>query len=477
MATPNARSCSSLQDDFDARRPPLAYPVVLTLDSAASCLRSAMASYTRRAVAAPDDAESSLEAAKEMAALSVIGHMQRLSLVYIAAQTPAARIAGASNGTMHACVEEWVAWLEGLSAQSIALASKVAVSLASLQACWGGAYAVGDAERPHIYRIKEAIGRFFARAARQCVAEWKTYGIPLRTFLPPLALLTTYARFRWAWSRFAELTHVGDDGSVSMTETRTALTTSSAATQWRGIEDVDFVGVTCEVESCHAEKLVREVLLHAFQVIDWRAGNAVPTVKGVAPLVWCLFLRCRSYALCGQSEKCSPYDFFAHVASARLIAVILRCTVDGVCLCLEKELPRMHVARAEQVCTCDIPCLVLLTRLWFSWISLAPDAASVLLRPLECSLRRLVTSAVKLRGVTEEATPLSNMASELGRRGDDASRAEQEARFIEVVWKVTPLTMSEIASSTAATPWSAAFARAREVQAVLDKRTAVTPIP
>ncbi|WP_163464592.1 hypothetical protein [Escherichia coli] len=44
-------------------------------------------------------------------------------------------------------------------------------------------------------------------------------------------------------------------------------------------------------------------------------------VKEVAPLVWCVFLRCRSYALHSHSQNHSSFsDFFAHEASARLLA-------------------------------------------------------------------------------------------------------------------------------------------------------------
>ncbi|KAG5467969.1 hypothetical protein LSCM4_01056 [Leishmania orientalis] len=449
---------------------------MLTLDGAAACLFSAIDDY-RCAVAAPDDAETNREPSKEAAALSVMVYMQQLPLVCHAAQTPATCPTSAADNIMHSCVERWVAWLESLDSQSIALASRVAVYLSPLQACWRGVWGVSGPDSIHTYQIEEAIGHFFARAARRCLMEWTTHGIPLRTLLPPLALLTAYARFRWAWSRFAELTPIGGDGCSGVAEARKAVKGPSKAAQRLASKDVDFIGIACEVESCHSNKLVQEVLLQAFKVIDWRVGNAVPAVKGVTPLVWCLFLRCRSYALHGQSQKCSSSDFFAYEASARLIAEVLRCTVDGVRLCLEKHSPDMHEARAEQLSTCDIPCLVLLTRLWFSWISLASDAASVLLPPLECSLRQLVSSAVKLRGVVAEQTPLSSMTSALEEDGDEASRTEQEVRFIEVAWKVTPLTMSEIASASAATPWSSAFARASEVQAVLDKRTVVAPVP
>ncbi|KAG5493303.1 hypothetical protein GH5_02045 [Leishmania sp. Ghana 2012 LV757] len=450
---------------------------MLTLDGAAACLFSAIDDYRRCAVAAPDDAETNREPSKEAAALSVMVHMQRLSLVCNAGQTSATCHTSAADNIMHSCVERWVAWLESLDSQSIALVSKVAVYLSPLQACWRGVWGVAGADSIHIYQIEEAIGHFFARAARRCLVEWTTHGIPLRTLLPPLALLTAYARFRWAWSRFAELTPKGGDGHSGVAEARKAVKGPSEAAQRLESKDVDFVGLTCEVESCHSNKLVREVLLQAFKVIDWGVGNAVPAVKGVAPLVWCLFLRCRSYALHGQSQKCSSSDFFAYEASARLVAEVLRCTVDGVRLCLEKQSSDMHEARAEQLSTCDIPCLVLLTRLWFSWISLASDATSVLLPPLECSLRRLVSSAVKLRGVVAEKMPLSSMTSALEEDGDEANRTEQEARFIEVAWKVAPLTMSEIASASAAAPWSSAFARASEVQVVLDKRTVVATVP
>ncbi|KAG5468788.1 hypothetical protein CUR178_01624 [Leishmania enriettii] len=476
MAAPNALSCSSLRDDLDACWPRRTHAVILTLDGAAACLLSAIDDYRRCAVAASDDAETNREPSKEAAALSVMVHMQRLPLVCHAGQTPTTCPTSAAE-IMHSCVERWVAWLESLDSQSLTLASKVAVYLSPLQACWRGVGGVAAAASIHTHQIEEAISHFFARAARRCLLEWTTHGIPLRTLLPPLALLTAYARFRWAWSCFAELTPIGDDGRSGVAEARKAVKGPSEAAQRLASKDVDFVGITCEVESCHSNKLVREVLLQEFKVIDWRVGNAVPAVKGVAPLVWCLFLRCRSYALHDQSQKCSSSDFFAYEASARLVAEVLRRTVDGVRLCLEKQSPDMHEARAEQLSTCDIPCLVLLTRLWFSWISLASDAASVLLPPLEFSLRRLVSSAVELRSVVAKKTPLSSRTSNLEEDDDEASRTEQEGRFIEVAWKVTPLTMSEIASASAATPWSSAFARASEVQAVLDKRTVVAPVP
>ncbi|CAJ1992690.1 hypothetical protein conserved [Leishmania donovani] len=478
MTAHNALLRGSRDDDVDISVRRGAHADTLTVDGAAARLLSAIASYTKFAAATDVEAESSGDAAQEAAALSLMAHMQRLSLLCNAARTPETSCTSAGQGNIHKCVDDWAKWLVGLESQPIVLASKVALCLPPLQACWRGGSAVDGAGSAHIDRIEEAIGSFFARAARRCVTEWTTHGTPLRTLLPPLALLATYARFRWAWSRFTELGHVGGDEHLGGAEGGIAVIGSADAMHRQESRYIDFLSIAGEVESCHADKLTREVLLHSLKTIDWRAGNAVPAVKEVAPLVWCVFLRCRSYALHSHSQNHSSFsDFFAHEASARLVAQVLRCTVDGVRLCIERQAADMHVARATQLCTCDIPCLVLLTRLWFSWIALATDAATVLLPRLERSLRKLVSSAVKLRGGAETKPPSSTVAAALAENSGEVSRTEQETLFVEVAWKVAPLSMSEIASATAAVPWADAFARAREVQAVLEKRTLVAPVP
>ncbi|CAM38634.1 conserved hypothetical protein [Leishmania braziliensis MHOM/BR/75/M2904] len=465
-----------LQEDVDASVRCLSQANTLTVDDAAPRLLSAIANYTKCAAATIHNSEKHDEVTEEAAALSVMVHMQRLSLVLNAVDTPARSSASASKSSMHTCVEEWATWLLGLESQPIAVVSKVALCLPPLQACWRGGYALGGARSAYVYRIEEAIGSFFSRAARKCVAEWTTYGTPLRTFLPPLRLLTTYARFRWARSCFRELEHMVSDGDLGAAEVRKAIAGTAEAMQGQQSKDIDFLSITNEVESCHVSKVSREVLLHAFKAIDWRVGNAVPTVKEVAPLVWCLFLRCRSYALHNHSLNRFS-DFFAYEASARLVAQLLRFTVDGVRVCLERQAAEMHVARAEQLFTCDIPCLVLLTRLWFSWIGLASDGAAKLLPHLERSLRQLVSSTVKLRGIAEKKAPAPSMVAAREGSSGRTSKTEQEKLFIEVAWKVTPLSMSEIMSPTAAAPWTAAFARASDVRAVLDKRTIVALVP
>ncbi|CBZ30438.1 conserved hypothetical protein [Leishmania mexicana MHOM/GT/2001/U1103] len=450
----------------------------LTVDGAAARLLSALATYTKFAAGTDVDTENSGEAVQEAATLSLMAHMQRFSLLCNAARTPETSCTSAGEGNIHKCLDGWAKWLLGFESQPIVLASKVALCLPPLQACWRGGSVLDGAGSAHIDRIEEAIGSFFARAARRCVKEWAAHGTPLRTLLPPMGLLATYARFRWAWSRFTELRRVGGNEHLGGAESSIAVVGSTDAMQRQADRDIDFLDIAGKVESCHTDKLTREVLLHSLNAIDWRAGNAVPTVKGVAPLVWCLFLRCRSYALHNHSQShSSSSDFFVHEASARLVAQVLRCTVDGVRVCIERQAADMHVARARQLCTCDIPCLVLLTRLWFTWIALATDAAAVLLPRLECSLRQLVSSAVKLRGGAETKTPPSSVAAALEENSGEASRTEQETLFVEVAWKVTPLSLSEIVSATAAVPWTGAFARASEVQAVLEKRTIVASVP
>lgn len=478
MTAHHALLLGSLVDDVDLSVRRGAQADTLTVDGAADRLLSAIASYTKSAAATDVDVEDNGEAAQETAALSLMAHMQRLSLLCNAARTPETSCTSAGEDNIHKCVDDWAKWLLGLESKPIVLASKVALCLPPLQACWRGGSALDGAGSAHIDRIEEAIGSFFAHAARRCVTEWTTHGAPLRTLLPPLALLTTYARFRWAWSRFTELRHVGGGEHLGEAEGGIAVVGSSDTVQRQENRDIDFLGIAGEVESCHAAKLTREVLLHSLKTIDWRVGNAVPAVKEVAPLFWCVFLRCRSYALhsCSQCRSSSS-DFFAHEASARLVAQVLRCTVDGVRLCIERQAADMHVARARQLCTCDIPCLVLLTRLWFSWIALATDAAAVLLPRLERSLRQLVSSVVKLRGRAETKPPPSSVAAALAENSAEASWTEQETLFVEVAWKVAPLSMSEIASATAAVPWTSEFVRASEVQAVLEKRTLVAPVP
>ncbi|GET92396.1 hypothetical protein, conserved [Leishmania tarentolae] len=458
-------------DNADASARREAQANSLTVHGAADCLLAALANYTRLAAVTDDDGGNSGKGGQEAPALSVMAHMQRLSLLCNAASTSGRT---SDDESIHKCVEDWVKWLLDIESQPIVLASKVALCLPPLQACWRGSCALDSSLTD---RIEEAIRSFFVCAARRCVTEWTTHGTPLRTLLPPLALLTTYARFRWAWCRFIELRHIGGGGHLGAAQSSLVLLQSAEAMPGKTDRDTDFLAITEEVESCHAEKLAREVLLHSWKTIDWRLDSAVPVVKEVAPLVWCLFLRCRSYALHSYSQNRSSSDFFAHEASARLIAQVLQCTIDGVRVCLEKSAAGMHAARAKQICACDIPCLVLLTRLWFSWIALASDATVVLLPRLEHSLRQLVTSAVKLRGVAENNMFISSSATAPHRNSREASRTEQENLFVEIAWKVAPLSMSEIASPTAEQPWTAAFDRASEVQAVLEKRTLVAPVP
>ncbi|KAG5494061.1 hypothetical protein JKF63_01895 [Porcisia hertigi] len=478
MTSHEELSVGNLQDFIDACDQHVAQADTLTVEGAATRLHSEIANYARCVAANTIHADQSSEKADEAAAISVMVHMQRFSLVCCATCAPVINTKDAVDNDTLTCIGDWETWLLGLESQSIALASKVAVFLPSLQESWRGDYVVGGAGSPQIYRIDEIIGAFFSRWARRCVEEWTTYGTPLRTLLPPLELLTTFARFRWAWGRFMELRHAvseGYSGEADACESVAESTEEGVREQKR--EGAGFLDITCEVEKCHADKVAREVLLYSFKAIDWEGSSVVPSVKGVAPLVWCLFLRCRSYALRAHSQNRISSDFFAYEASARLIAELLRCTVDGVCVFLNRQAPVMHEIRAKQLCTCDIPCLVLLTRLLFSWIALASDAETLLLPSLDHSLRHLVSLAIQLYSVSVRQIHSPSTISHLKEDRSEASRTLEETLFIEVACKTPPLSVSEILSDTTAVPWAAEFARASEVQVILDKRTVVAPIP
>ncbi|KAK7196261.1 hypothetical protein NESM_000561800 [Novymonas esmeraldas] len=433
MQTSETPRPGDLRGDLDVCDSHLAQTKAHSVDAAADAFHSAVTRYRRIECAAEAAAANvgavNTDATKEEAAMTVVAHMYQLSLAREAASTAAPHATQQHDVWDPAsCIEEWAAFLAHLAQHSITLAGRVAAALPALHVTWRAARWVDqDDSDGELQRLEDGMHAFYTGALRQCAAEWAAHSSgPIRTLLPPLALLTTLARFRWA-SRC--LDEVGDAGQSVHT---------------------GFLTVTADVESFHANKLADEVLLHALRTTDWRVGSAVPAVMEVTPLVWCVFLRCRSYALHAAT------DFFAREAAARLVAAVLGTTVDGVRRCIDREAANMHPDRVSRLSTLDVPCLVLLTRLWFSYVAFASDGNAAPLRRLLHSLQHLVTSTVRLRGSVG---------------ADDAAR---EARFLDLVWNVAPLTTDEVVSNASAAPWSDAFARVREVQAVLHHGTVVS---
>lgn len=410
------------------------------MQDAAVELHDAVAAYKKEAAsdsAAPNHAGSSgrtvLKA--EAAAVDVMQAMQRLACRY----TPG------DESVAEPCVVAWVEWLTQARSQPLSLVSHVALHFPALLDAWCAASSDGRAEALS-RRVELAMADLYTHAIASSRTAWASHGAPLRTLLPPLSFLTALARLRWSAQRFLARRRFGSEDPADGSGTAAA---SPACA------DVDFDSVARDVETCHAAKLTREVLLHAFVTMNWAVGSAVSTVADVAPFTWCLFLRCRSYAL-SALEPPRAADFFARGAAARLVAALLQSVVDRVCVCVEQHAAAaVHPDRVEQLCKRDVPCLVLLVRLWFSWIALAPNQP---VERLTGSLVRLVNAAAALPGAYE------------------AADAAAGVRFMEAVWCAVPLTSSELASAATAAPWSSAFPRAAAVAAVLEKETAVVPI-
>lgn len=386
-------------------------------------------------------------------------------------------LAAPTQSVVSQCMEEWTLWITHVPRLPHYCASYVAVRLLAILSNLHqhtdfqlSAYFFASAYNVTKQLLLSASQTFSAEVRERC--------LPLRSLQPPWTALRTCAQYAWAWERLGAL----DD-------THNASGTARRAPQ-RDVGDeemVTFEATQDLLEREHASQLTRDVLLFSFDTVNWKVGSAVPTVKSVAPAMWCLFLRCRSLAL-HDADTVAPQDnnytvYFDRRVARRLIARVLQRAIDGVRDCLARNATDMHVVRVEQLTARDIPCLVLLTRLWYLYLQ--PCAA--LLTALHGSLVRMVNTAVELRNpltVDESITVVGADAEKpcaVHERDEEeeAAAVKESARahiFLTVVWNIEPLQEHEIAASSAGMPWSSSFPRAAAISAVVDERVMVTTV-
>jgi hypothetical protein len=316
--------------------------------------------------------------------------------------------------------------------------------------------------------LRAASQRFPMEAGRCC--------LPRHSLLPPWKALVTCAQYNWTWEQLRALTlDTPGDNTTRHSSGIAAIPTNGLTSNGMSCDDVTFLDMQGRLELAHADRLAREVFLFSYDSLNWKVGNAVPTVKSIAPSMWYLFLRCRSFALhhtAGCVEGKDGFAYFQDGVARRLIARVLQRTIDGVRACLTRHATDMHPDRVEQLTVRDMPCLVLMTRLWYCYL----QPCQTLLDALHASLVRMVNTAVEL------GNPLTVDESTItrGRQQEDqeyaVEMAERAQRFLDVVWNVKPLQEDEVALENTGVPWSSDFPRAAAVQAVLDAHVVVTSV-
>lgn len=229
----------------------------------------------------------------------------------------------------------------------------------------------------------------------------------------------------------------------------------------------------------HTCKLVNEVFAYSYYTIRWSTGNMIPLVEGIHPDILLLYQISRRHvmkaeAVDGSDEWGTSISHHRHVGRA-LVCALLLGVVEMVLRCLQKHSSTMHVERVAQAICTDVPMLVLVVRLWRSWLS--PQFYT---EELEKMLKDIVVCAVELR----ERRSSSAEAECSGSNGGQAAKSEADAAdsstgelFREVVWDVAPLTASEAAAKDAAVLWCSSFVRHSSVHSILSKRVVVTRIP
>ncbi|KPA82419.1 hypothetical protein ABB37_03491 [Leptomonas pyrrhocoris] len=395
---------------------------------------------------------------------------------------PAGDAAASLHPQLSRCTGAWAKWMVYVPCLPHFYASCIAVRLPALLA------SVSARGSSHVWgsffgETAECTLQLLLRASRTLPPEVLGRYLPPRSLQPPWKVLVTCAQFSWASNRLC---------GVLESEGYTTPSSSNGAAvhdqlQRASVNPV-FFEVQERVELAHADQFARDVLLFSYDSVNWKAGNAVPTVKSVAPSMWCLFLRCRSLALHGLTEQrqdAPSLSFFQDGVARRLTARVLQRSIDGIRSCLARNATDMHADRVEQLTTRDVPCVVLITRLWYLYLQPYPT----LLKTLHASLVRLVNTAVELRNpLTIEEISIgvgAHVDEELDEHArhveaEEHEQAKREAArancFLDVVWDVEPLQEYEVLLDVAGVPWSPSFSRAAAIQAVLDERVVVTTV-